>query len=277
MTLELLPLLIPMEGGAGSGAAPTFGEHSFDSIHLFPDIPALAWLTNHHVQAMLAALLTICFWLWVSRKHAIVPGKRQALGEQVYDLVRNSIARDIMGHDFGKYKGILVPFLLAMFTFIIVNNLFGEFIFIFPTNSKIGFPYGLALLTYLLYNVLGIQAHGGLSYFKKMLIPAGVPTWLLPLIIPLEFISNFITRPITLALRLFANMFAGHLVVLVFVVGGGWLLTQVGNPLYMAAGGVSLVFSFAIFALEILVACLQAYIFTVLSAQYVSSAVADEH
>jgi F-type H+-transporting ATPase subunit a len=96
------------------------------------------------------------------------------------------------------------------------------------------------------------------------------------LIIPLEFLSNFIVRPITLALRLFANMFAGHLVVLVFVVGGT-LLLESGQLFYMAAGGVSLLFSFAIFGLEIFVGVLQAYIFTVLTAQYVSSALAEEH
>lgn len=268
----LLPLLIPLEG------APEFGEHSFDSTHLFPNTPGLTWLTNHHVQAMVGALLAILLWLWLSRNLKVVPGKRQALGERLYDLVRNGIARDIFGPDFGKTKNIMVPYLIALFTFIVINNLFGEFLFMFPTNSKIGFPYGLALLTYLLYIGMGIREHGAGAYFKKSLIPPGVPTWLLPLIIPLEFISNFVTRPITLALRLFANMFAGHLVVLVFVVGGGWLLTQFPhNPLYGSAGIVSLLFSFAIFALELLVACLQAYIFTVLTAQYVSSSVAHEH
>ncbi|MFZ1912544.1 MAG: F0F1 ATP synthase subunit A, partial [Propionicimonas sp.] len=96
------------------------------------------------------------------------------------------------------------------------------------------------------------------------------------LIIPLEFISNFIARPITLALRLFANLFAGHLVIMVFVVGGGMLLES-GVLFYMIAGGASIIFSFAIFALELLVGALQAYIFTVLTAQYVSSAIAEEH
>ena len=94
---------------------------------------------------------------------------------------------------------------------------------------------------------------------------------------PIEALSNFIVRPLTLGLRLFGNLFAGHLVVLVFVVGGSYLLTQSGNVLYQVAGGVSLLFSFGIFALELLVSSLQAYIFTVLTAQYVASSLAEDH
>ncbi len=110
-----------------------------------------------------------------------------------------------------------------------------------------------------------------------------MPKFLWPLIIPLEFLSNIIVRPVTLALRLFANLFAGHLVVLVFVVGGSLLLTtteRLGGfdvPLLKVAGVVSILFSFAVFALELLIAFIQAYVFTVLTAQYVSSALAEEH
>lgn len=264
--------LVPMEGGH-DGGAPEFGEHEFDSRFLWPDVPGLSWVTNHHVQALIGAILVIAFWLWVSHNLKVKPGKRQFLGEKAYELVRNGIARDILGHDYHPY----IPYLLALFSFILVNNLMGEFfLFMFPTFSKIGFAYGLAILSFLLYNGAGIKRYG-LKYFKNSLIPAGVPWWLLWLIIPLEFVSNFVTRPITLALRLFGNLFAGHLVVLVFVVGGGWLITQLHNPIWVGAGFVSILVSFAIFALELLVAFLQAYIFTVLTAQYVSSAIAAEH
>jgi F-type H+-transporting ATPase subunit a len=100
---------------------------------------------------------------------------------------------------------------------------------------------------------------------------------LLPLIIPLEILSNFIVRPITLGLRLFANLFAGHLVVLVFVLGGTYLMFVSEPIINKIAGGAAMILAFAIFALELLVAVLQAYIFTVLTAQYVSSAIAEEH
>lgn len=266
-----IPMIVPMSG------APTFGIDSFHSRHIFPDVPALAWITNHHMQAAIAAILVICFWIWVSRKQSVVPGKKQFAGEYLYDLVRNSVVREALGPDFDKYKGIVVPFILTLFSFILVNNLFGEFfLFMFPTFSKIGFAYGLALMSFVLYNALGIYAHGR-HYFAFMTIPPGVPKPLWVLIIPLEVLSNFITRPITLALRLWANLFAGHLVVLVLVVGGGWLVTQLQNPVWVTGGVIALVFSSAVFALELLVAFLQAYIFSILTAQYVAGAVAMEH
>lgn len=256
--------------GDDSGWPPSV--ESFGSRPLF-DIPGMEWLNNHLVQAVVAAVLVIAFWLWMAHKQTVIPGKKQVLGEMLYDLLRNTIARDILGKDYRKY----LPYLVALFSFILVNNLFGEFfLFMFPTFSKIGYAYGLALCTFVLYNVAGIAKHGLLKYLKQMTLPEGVPWFLWPVIIPLEFISNFVARPFTLALRLFANLFAGHLVILVFVIGGGLLLTSM-DVVYTIAGGVSILFSFAIFALEILVGTLQAYIFTVLTAQYVSSAIAEEH
>jgi len=161
---------------------------------------------------------------------------------------------------------------------VLINNLFGQFfIFMFPTFSKIGFAWGLALLTWLLYNGAGIKKWGVLGYVKRMTVPSGVPIALLPLIIPLEILSNFIVRPLTLGLRLFANLFAGHLVILVFVLGGTYLMFVSEPIINKVAGGAAMVLAFAIFALELLIAVLQAYIFTVLTAQYVSSAIAEEH
>lgn len=285
----LSSLLIPLEGGEGTGwAAVCSGEHewppgqaSFCSKPLFPQLgEQWAWLNNHLVQAVLGAAIVIGFWVIVGRNHKIVPGKRQAFGEMAYDLVRNGIARDILGHHFKPF----VPYLLTLFSFILVNNLFGEFFFfMFPTFSKIGYVYALALLSWLLYNGIGIRKHGFGGYMQRTCLPGGVPWWLMWLIVPLEFLSNIIVRPVTLALRLFANLFAGHLVVLVFVAGGAMLLTAseaYGGfpiPLLKTAGVVSILFSFAVFALELLIAFIQAYVFTVLTAQYASSALADEH
>lgn len=266
----MVPLLVPLE------EQPHFGVDNFASRPLWHGAPA--WLNNHLFQAVLGALLVIAFWLWMSRKQSVVPGKKQFLGEKVYDLVRNGIARDILGHDFDEHKDLIVPFLLTLFSFIAINNLFGEFfVFMFPTFSKIGYAYGLALLSWLLYNGIGIKKKGLFGYLKSTVLPPGVPWPMWILIIPLETLSNIIVRPITLALRLFANLFAGHLVVMVFVVGGGFLVEHINNPMMFGGGAIALVFSFAIFALELLVAVLQAYVFTVLTCQYVSSAVAAEH
>jgi F-type H+-transporting ATPase subunit a len=247
------------------------GVHSFDGRPLLPGILP-DWVSNTVAQAVCGAVIVIALWLILARGHKIVPGKRQFFGEFLYDLVRNGIGRDILGPEFRPY----LPYLLGLISFIIVNNFFGElFVFMFPTFSHIAYPYALAIMSWLLYNIVGVKKYGFGHYMKKMTIPEGVPGYLYPLIIPLEFISNFIVRPVTLALRLFANMFAGHLVIMVFVIGGT-LLIELGGPL-IAAGGVSLLMSFAIFALELFVGALQAYIFTVLTAQYVSSAIAEGH
>ena len=285
----LASLLIPLEGdGAATGWAAVCaheehwppGQGSFCSSSLFPGVPGLEWFNNHFVQAVIGAIIVILFWVLISRNQKMVPGRAQALGEMAYDLVRNGIARDILGHDFRPF----VPYLLTVFSFILVNNLFGQFfVFMFPTFSKIGYVYALALLSWLLYNGVGIKKYGFGGYLKKMCLPPGVPPALWIIIIPLEFLSNIIVRPVTLALRLFANLFAGHLVILVFVVGGSLLLTAneaFGGfpvPLLKTAGVVSIMFSFAVFALELLIAFIQAYVFTVLTAQYVSSALAEDH
>ena len=94
---------------------------------------------------------------------------------------------------------------------------------------------------------------------------------------PIEFISNFVTRPLTLAVRLFANMFAGHLAVMVFTLGGAFLLTYSGNIAYNFAGFFSIVFSLVMMCLELFIGYLQAYIFTILAAQYISSSVSETH
>lgn len=264
----LTNLLLPLEGGAGLD----LGVKDFASRPLWPGVLP-DWVNNHAAQALIAAILVIGFWTWMAKGQQLVPTRKQFYGEQLYDLIRNTIARDLLGADFRKF----LPYLVAIFSFILVNNLFGEFfLFMFPTFSKIGYAYGLAIMSWLLYNGAGIAKHGLVGYFKLATMPEGVPGPLYILIIPLEFLSNIIVRPLTLSLRLFANLFAGHLVIMVFVVGGGMLLSLAG-PFMKVAGMASIAFSFAIFALELLVGVIQAYIFTVLTAQYVSSSIADEH
>ncbi|NLT30591.1 MAG: F0F1 ATP synthase subunit A [Propionibacterium sp.] len=266
--------LIPLEGG---GYTPP-GTQDF----IWPGlIPGLDWANKPFFQAVIGALLVILLWVIASRRLKVVPSKGQFVSEYFYDFVRNGIARDILGPDYRKY----LPYLLGLFSFILVNNWFGQFFFfMYPAFSNVGYAYGLALLTLVIYIGAGIKKHGLGKYLKQSLIPEGVPFYLYPLIIPLEFLSNFITRPITLSLRLFANLFAGHLVVMVFVVGGWFLMTYPSQsagdevvPFFNVAGVISVLFSFAILFLELFIGALQAYIFTVLTAQYVSSSLAEAH
>ena len=259
--------LVPLEGYEPPGV------ESFDYPPLF-DVPGLQWLDRYMLQAVVGVALVLAFWLYMSRKNALVPGKSQFVGEAAYSFVRNSLARDMIGHDFRKY----LPLLIALFSFILVNNLWGIFpLTLLPTASHVSWAYGLTAVVWVLYNAIGIRKFGLGGYLKHATVPPGVPSWMYPLIIPLEFLSNILVRPLTLSLRLFANMFAGHLLVLVFVLGGEYLVLESRPLVNKVAGVASWIFSMAIFALEIFVQILQAYIFTVLTAQYISSASAEEH
>ena len=155
-------------------------------------------------------------------------------------------------------------------------DLFGiiPFIQISP-NAHIAFPIVLAVISYVMFIYLGVRRHGAVKYLKNALIPPA-PWFILPLLIPIEFFSTFIVRPFTLALRLFANMFAGHMILLVFTLGGFALLNAESvfiKPISLLSWAMAIALTF----LEALVIVLQAYVFVVLTSSYVSGALAEEH
>ncbi|QBX57629.1 F0F1 ATP synthase subunit A [Nocardioides seonyuensis] len=231
-------------------------------------------VTKPMIQLVLSAVLIFAFFHYAAKKQAMVPGKLQYVGEQGYNFVRNSLGRDILGsHDFMRF----VPYLFALFFFILLNNLFASIPFLqFPTFSRSGMVYGLALLSWIIYNAVGIKKHGFGGYLKLQSVPAGVGGPILALLIPLEFLSNIIVRPVTLALRLFANMLAGHLLLILFALGGEYLLLH-GATLVKPVGILAWLLFIAISFLEILIQFLQAYVFVLLNAMYIQSALADEH
>jgi F-type H+-transporting ATPase subunit a len=206
----------------------------------------------------------------------IVPSKSQYFSEEAYSFVRNGIAQDIIG---GRDYMRFVPLLTTMFFFILVNNLFGLVPFLqFAPFSRAGFAYALAGMVWVVYNGVGIARHGFFPYLKLQTVPPGVPPWILPLLVPLEFLSNLIIRPITLSLRLFANMFAGHLLLTLFATGGAYLLFDAtGSFLVKPAGILSFVLGILVGFLELIVSVLQAYVFTLLTATYIQGSLAAEH
>lgn len=232
-------------------------------------------LTKPAFLLVLGAIIVFVGFMVTTRHRSLVPGKLQFAGESAYSFVRDSIARDMIGeHDFIKF----VPLLVSLFFFILVNNLFGLIPIVqFPSFSRVGFAYGLAALVWLIYNGVGIRRHGLFGYLKLQTVPGGVPKVILPLLVPLEFLSNIIVRPITLSLRLFANMFAGHLLLLLFALGGDYLLLHATGPLVKPAGVLSFAMGFAVGFLELIVEILQAYVFTLLAASYIAGALAEEH
>ncbi len=262
--MSLIPTLIAAADGY---TAP--GPSDFELPPVFADV------TKPMLQLVLAGVLVFVFLRAASARRAMVPGKMQFLGEVSYDFVRNTLGRDVIGSkDFLRF----VPLLVSLFFFILFNNVFAAIPFIqFPTMSRIAVPIVLAMVVWFVYNGAGVAKFGFLRYLKNQTVPPGVPTWLLPLMIPLEFFSNIIVRPITLLLRLWANMFAGHLLLILFALGGTYLLTE-ASGLFAKAGGVMAIVMFVLISfLELLVQFLQAFIFTILAALYISSSLAEEH
>ena len=229
-------------------------------------------ITRPALLMVVSAVLLLWYLHATTRKKAIVPDKGQMATESMYGLVRNGIARDLIGsRDFLRF----VPLLFALFTTILLNNIFGVLIpFSFPTMSRIGFPIAMTLIVWVTFHVVGMMKHGFIGYWKS-LVPSGLPAGMVPVIFFLELITDLFTRPVTLALRLFGNMFAGHLILVLFITGGWYLLTSGG--VLTVAGGVTWIFAFVMFLFELLVEFLQAYVFTLLSALYIAGAVADEH
>ncbi|CAA9372036.1 MAG: ATP synthase F0 sector subunit a [uncultured Nocardioidaceae bacterium] len=255
--------------------AETFEPPGPGAFELPPFFGDSYLFTKPAFQLVLAAVLVLGFFAVTTRRMAMVPSKGQYLGEQAYGFVRNSIARDVIGSkDFMPF----VPWLVATFFFIVINNVFGIVPFIqFPTFSRANFAYGMSALVWLLYNGLGVRKHGFSGYLKHVSVPSGVSGPILLLLVPLEFISNVLVRPFTLALRLFANMFAGHLLLILFATGGEYLLLEAGNVGYKPVGVLAIVLAIAISFLELLVQFLQAYVFTLLTAIYIQGAIAEEH
>jgi F-type H+-transporting ATPase subunit a len=228
--------------------------------------PAVVFLGSAIILALVLVLAT--------RKLTVVPTKGQWITESVYGLVRNSVARDIIGsREFLKY----VPFLFSMFVLILVNNLFGVIPPIqYPSTARIAIPIALTLFVFFLYHWIGFRRMGFTGYFKHM-VPPGLPPGLREFVFFLELVTYFFTRPVTLALRLFGNMFAGHLLILLCVTGAEYLLFDADGLGLKIAGVATLFGGFIMTIFEILVEFLQAYIFTLLSALYIAGSLADDH
>ena len=257
--------------GPGDFNVPPLGsDRTFEFLgqHMYIGV------TKPMIQVVLAGVLVFAFLYLASRRRSLVPGRLQFAGEEAYGFVRNSMGRDIIGSaEFLRF----VPYLVTVFFFILVNNLFGTIPFIeFPTMSRSGMVYGLALLSWLVYNYVGIRKHGFVGYFKHQSVPAGITGPILVLLVPLEFMSNILVRPVTLALRLFANMFAGHLLLILFALGGEFLVLHMAVQ-YAPVGILAWLLFIAIGFLEILIQFLQAYVFVLLNAMYIAGAIADEH
>jgi F-type H+-transporting ATPase subunit a len=220
---------------------------------------------------LLAAVIVVALFLIGARGGRLVPKGLQNLVESLVDFVRNGIVLEVMGPEGLRF----VPFLTSMFAFIFVCNIFGIMPFLnFPATSRIAIPAFLAILVWFIFNIVGIAKQGLGGYLKSSLFPPGVPAALYLLVTPIEFVSTFLVRPFSLAVRLFGNMFAGHLILTIFALGTAYLLLE---PVTIAFAPFAFLLMVFMTAFEVLVAALQAYIFTILTAVYVGLAMHPEH
>ncbi len=228
--------------------------------------------TKPVLMVFLSVVIAATFFIASSRKAAIVPSKLQYAGESIYTFIRNELGRDVIGPEFMRF----VPFLFSLFVFILVNNVFGVIPLLqFPTMSHIGFPIGVTIFSYVCYHYVAIKKHGLGKYLKDICFMPGIPKPVYLILTPVELLTYLVTRPLTLSMRLFANMFAGHLLLLVFVLGGEYLLMSGILLKFLSIFSFGLAIGLSFFELGI--QCLQAYIFTLLTALYIAGALADEH
>ena len=253
------------------------GFHPPSIWEFFPDAVLFdgTWfaLTRINLIQILASVVLIVVFLIGTRRMRIVPGRFQSVVEMGLDFVRVNIAHDLLGRKDGDR---FLPILTTFFFLILFMNITG----IIPGlniagTSVIAMPLLLALVAYVMFIYAGIRKSPG-NFFKNSLMPPGVPWPLYIIIIPLEFLSTFIIRPVTLTLRLLMNMIVGHLLLVLFFLATHFFFFELGGVSALFGVG-TLAFGFVFTGFEILVAVLQAYVFTLLTAVYLQLALADEH
>lgn len=270
--LAASPVLVRhLANGEGSTfEAPT--KNDFDFPGLFSHN---GWFTKPILIVVLMSIVCFAFYFAAARNAKVVPGRLQFAGESVYGFIRNDVALDAIGHQGLRFA----PYLATLFSFIALNNVAGIVPLLqIPSTSHIAFPLVLAVFSWALFLFLGIKHHGPVAYFRDMMFPKGIPWPVYILLAPIELFSTVIVRPLTLMLRLTFNMFAGHLVLVLFISAADYLLLHYSNTAVGAPVGVlSLLLSFVLTGFEAFVQLLQAYVFTLLTALYIGGALADEH
>jgi F-type H+-transporting ATPase subunit a len=223
--------------------------------------------------SLLAAIIPLIVFFMAGRKKALVPTGVQNVAESVIDFITDGIILQTMGPDGMQF----LPFLTAMFLFIFVGNIFEVIPVIqFPANARMANPLMLALIVWVLYIFMGFKRQG-LGYLKTSLFPPGVPFALYFLVTPIEFLSTFLVRPFSLAVRLFANMLAGHLLLVTFAVLTDTLLAHNSLIWLKPVAVLPALMDVGITGFEVLVAVLQAFIFTILTAVYLGGSMHPEH
>ncbi|GAA2206083.1 F0F1 ATP synthase subunit A [Nonomuraea monospora] len=255
--------------------APQFQAPTPEELfNLPPIIPGVEWFTKPVLLALLAAVLVIGVTWAAFGNPKVVPRGVQNVVEYGYMFVRDQVARPFLGKDADRWMGLLV----SLFFLVLVWNLMGVVPLLqFPVASHIAFPAVLAISIYVLKVYLGIKHQGGVGYFKNMMFPPGLPKGIYVLLAPIEFLSNMIIAPFTHAVRLFANMFAGHMLLAFFSMVGFWFLFEQLTPLGAPVGIIGVVMTIIFTAFEMFIQFLQAFLFAMLASMYIGGALHPDH
>jgi len=219
--------------------------------------------TNSALFMVLAIAVSCGFLVFAMRPASIVPGRMQGLAEMMYEFVAEMV-RSNVGNEGRPY----FPFIFTLFMFILFSNLLGLIPYSYTVTSQIVVTFAMALFIFIGVTIIAVVKHG--FHFFSFFIPSGAPKALLPLIFVIEVISYFI-RPFSLSVRLFANMLAGHTMLKVF--GGLAVMIAGAGGVFVAGSILPLVAIIGLTGLEVLVACLQAYVFTILTCMYLNDAI----
>jgi F-type H+-transporting ATPase subunit a len=221
--------------------------------------------------ALLSTVVLVGFFWAAFGKPKVVPGKLQMIGEAGYDFVRRGIVYETIGKKDGeKY----VPLMVSLFFMVWLLNLWSIIpVAQFPVTSIISFPAGLAAIVYITWMYLTFKKHGFVGGWKNITGYDKSLGMVLFLSVPIEFFSNVLVRPFTHAVRLFANMFAGHTLLLLFTLASWYLLNGIG----IAYAGVSFIMTIVMTAFELFIQAVQAYVFVLLASSYIQGALAESH
>ncbi len=217
--------------------------------------------TNSALLMVIAGLVLTVLMLAASRRAALVPGRWQSLPEMLYEFVAKSLIDDNIGPEGQRY----FPFVFTLFMFVLLGNLLGLIPYSFTFTSHIIVTFGMAIFIFIAVTLIGIARHG--FRFLTLFVPHGVPKPLLILLVPIEVLSYCI-RPLTLSIRLFANMLAGHTMLVIFA---GFVVPLAS--FYLVPALFPILIDVLLYFLELLVAVLQAFVFAILTCLYLNDAI----
>ena len=250
-----------------------FAPPTVTELFEFKPIFKLGGLEITFPVLLMLGVTILMMWFFISafQRAQLVPEGSQNVAELAVDVIREQIVLPTLGPEGVGW----LPFLTILFWWVFILNIL-EVVppVLFPVTSKMGYPFMLAIIAWAIFNYLGIREQGFVGYFKNMMFPPGVPWWVYILLAPIELLSTVVVRPITLAIRLFANMVAGHMILAVLFAGSlvFW---------HSGIGKITFLLPFSLGAVltlfEVFIALMQAFIITILTAVYIAGALHPEH